>query len=376
MHESKILEAALKKHLIMNAARINFIACFIIALLKVSSVNLKKIAVAMPGKTKKDSKYKRIQRFFHQFPLNLTLTAKFIAALVLSELDSWLITIDRTNWKFGKTNISILTLGVAHNGNAIPLIWIPLPKRGNSNTAERITLMERFIKIFGIDKIKRLTADREFIGKKWFSFLIDKGVSFRIRIKENMLVSNSRGILVPAKTLFRMLKVGEYTVLEGRRSVLDVELFVIGMLLPDGEYLILVTDSEPETALDDYKQRWGIETLFGCLKTRGFDFESTHMTKPDRIEKLVALLAITFCWCIITGEWLNSLKEIKVKKHGRKEISIFRYGLDMLREILLNISERFRDYEERVRQFFDALADSFRLAHKPVLGLNNFLSCT
>ena len=73
MHESKIFEAALKKQLIMNAARINFIACFIIALLKVSSVNLKKIAIAITGKAKKDSKYKRIQRFFHQFPLNLTL---------------------------------------------------------------------------------------------------------------------------------------------------------------------------------------------------------------------------------------------------------------------------------------------------------------
>ena len=181
---------------------------------------------------------------------------------------------------------------------------------------------------------------------------------------------------MPANTLFRMLKVGEYTVLEGRRSVLGVELFVIGMLLPDGEYLILVTDSDPETALDDYKQRWGIETLFGCLKTCGFDFESTHMTEPDRIEKLVALLAITFCWCIITGEWLNSLKKIKVKKHGRKEISIFRYCSDMLREILLNINERFRDYEERVGQFFDVLADSFQLVHKPVLGFNNFLSCT
>ena len=112
---------------------------------------------------------------------------------------------------------------------------------------------------------------------------------------------------------------------------------------------------------DDYKQRWEIETLFGCLKTRGFDFESTHMTEPERIKKLVALLAITYCWCIYTGEWLNSIKEIKVKKHRRKEISIFRYGLDELREILLNITTRFSDYKRKVQLFFGNLDPSFRL---------------
>ncbi|MDB4444586.1 transposase [bacterium] len=189
-------------------------------------------------------------------------------------------------------------------------------------------------------------------------------------------MANSKGILVPAKTLFRMLKAGEYIVLEGPRFVLGVKLFVIGMRLLDGEYLILVSDKEPETALDHYKQHWEIETLFGCLKTRGFDFESTHMTAPDRIQKLVALLALAYCWCIITGEWLNSLKEIKVKKHGRKAISIFRYGLDELREILLNISERYNDYKEKVNQFFKALPASLRLRNKSTPDGSNFLSWT
>ena len=31
--------------------------------------------------------------------------------------------------------------------------------------------------------------------------------------------------------------------------------------------------------IEDYYQRWHIETLFGCLKSRGFDLEATHMTE-------------------------------------------------------------------------------------------------
>lgn len=44
-----------------------------------------------------------------------------------------------------------------------------------------------------------------------------------------------------------------------------------------------------------HRRRWEIEILFGCLKTRGFRMEDTHITDPDKIEKLVFVLAITFC---------------------------------------------------------------------------------
>jgi hypothetical protein len=155
--------------------------------------------------------------------------------------------------------------------------------------------------------------------------------------------------LVAVKTLFRDLKPGKYKVLRGRRTVLGHELFIVGSLAPDGEYLIVVTDRDPQNAIEDYLHRWGIETLFGCLKTRGFRFESTHLTKADRIDKYVALLAITFCWCHLNGEWRHVQSPIKIKKHGRKEISLFRYGLDWLRGVLLNLPERSKEFKKIVQ---------------------------
>lgn len=171
MTEVKMLETVLKKHLKFNAARMNFLANFIIALLKVRTVNLTEIAVTFCGKAKKDSHYKRLQRFFRSFPLDLTKIAKFIAEFLPVRGDAWTLTMDRTNWKFGKLNINILTLGIAYKGTAFPVIWMVLPKQGNSNTNERIQLIERFIRIFGVEKIRCLTADREFIGRDWFSYL-------------------------------------------------------------------------------------------------------------------------------------------------------------------------------------------------------------
>jgi hypothetical protein len=60
------------------------------------------------------------------------------------------------------------------------------------------------------------------------------------------------------------------------------------------------------------------------------------MTQPERIEKLLALLSIAFCWAYKIGEWRHVQKAIKIKKHGRKAISYFRYGLDLLRDTALN----------------------------------------
>ena len=47
------------------------------------------------------------------------------------------------------------------------------------------------------------------------------------------------------------------------------------------------------------------------------------------MKKLIAVLAISFCWCYLTGEWQHDQKKaIKIKKHERLSMSLFRYGLD------------------------------------------------
>jgi len=44
----------------------------------------------------------------------------------------------------------------------------------------------------------------------------------------------------------------------------------------------------------------------------------------------------------------------KVKKHGRKEISLFRYGLDYIRQILLKFHENQREFYAIVRKTLES----------------------
>ncbi len=92
-----------------------------------------------------------------------------------------------------------------------------------------------------------------------------------------------------------------------------------------------------------------------ALKKRGFDFEATHLTKRERIKKLMAILAITFSWAHLVGEWLSEIKPLKIKKHGAKEKSIFRYGLDHLQYLLLNIRDREKEFIQCLNLWMSAL---------------------
>ena len=61
---SKQLEKVLQEQLPWHKARIKFITLFIIALIKVCTVNFVKIANALRGSAQSASNYRRIQRFF------------------------------------------------------------------------------------------------------------------------------------------------------------------------------------------------------------------------------------------------------------------------------------------------------------------------
>jgi hypothetical protein len=46
--------------------------------------------------------------------------------------------------------------------------------------------------------------------------------------------------------------------------------------------MVVASDSQCENAIENYCERWEIETLFQCLKGRGFDFETTHIWTFDK----------------------------------------------------------------------------------------------
>lgn len=336
MADIRLLERRLGENVTWNKARRNFLAKFIIALVQVKTVSLVQVSSVMSGRAKPDSHYKRCQRFLRFFDLPFAEVASLVIKL-LGIKSPFVISIDRTDWYLGETPLNILMLSVVYKGVAFPLLWMVLEKKGCCDTAERIELLEQYVRLCGTDSIDFVTADREFIGQEWFRYLRRQKIPFRIRIKENLKVTNARGNKkVSAKNLFRTDKAGVGRLLSGQRRVLGEAVALMGLRSAEGEYVIVASSSDTQAILSDYRKRWKIETLFGCLKTRGFCLEETHITEKQRLEKLLALLTVAYCWAYIAGEWLARTNPIKIKKHGRLAKSLFRHGFDYLRRILCN----------------------------------------
>jgi hypothetical protein len=94
-----------------------------------------------------------------------------------------------------------------------------------------------------------------------------------MRIKKNLLTTDSRGGIVLVKTLFRGLKPTEVRALYGERKITGQTVYIEAMKLPDGELLIVASNEVPGNLITKYAFRWEMETLFSCFKGRGFNFE-------------------------------------------------------------------------------------------------------
>ncbi len=325
----------------VNLSRLKLISMFVIALCKVQTVGFEKLANAFDSRASASSSLRRIQRFIAEFVLDSDLIAKLIFGL-LPEKDQLKLSIDRTNWKFGQTDINIFMLGVTYKGVAFPLLFKMLKKKGNSNCQERIDLVNRFIDLFGRDCIDCLMADREFVGDSWIKFLNQNKIRYYIRIRNNFKIFlPDKNKHIKVTWLFNSLKIDEFVHYKKIVKIGTQLCYISGCKensqKKSGAFLIIVSFNRPEQAQLNYKARWQIETCFKAMKSSGFDIKKTHLSDIERIEKLILLVMIAFVWCYKIGIFIHeNIKRIEIKKHGRKAKSIFKYGLSFVANALLS----------------------------------------
>lgn len=338
----------LSDHLGWHRARLKFMARFCSALLTLTTTNLRRLAVALKAGVDPKSNYRRIQRFLSDYDLDSVMLGRLLVHL-LPQRPPYKVVIDRTEWHFGSTPVNILMIGIAHKKMAFPVAWTALPSGGGSSASAHIDVLDRFLSVVDPGAIEVVMADREFISVTWLRRLQELKIPFNIRFRSDRRVGLSpTGPALPVRMFARAQSVGNERVLAGQRYLYGAEdhpplavHVVVRRIAPassqaSDKFLILATSGiDPEQATSLYRRRWEIETMFAALKSRGFKLEKTHLTAPGRVERLIGLLALTFAWTRLVGQKRASRHGPPPKKsHGRRERSLFRYGLDWLQSIL------------------------------------------
>ena len=343
---TKALSTALGNHISLWRTRQETLVWLVMLIIQTGTVSLWRLAGHVDTRAQTLSVHRRFERFFQHVRLDDGCIARLIVDIMGLSGKPWHLALDRTNWKFGRCHINILMLAIVHGKVCIPLFWVLLGKAGNSNARERADLMARLRKVFPEQPVASLSGDREFIGERWMNWLHEQGIPFVLRLKENMFVWNEAHVPVKLSAHAEHLKKRQSRILKGtwylgRDPAKPATPVRLAMLrLKTGEMLIVaVSRVRIREALSIYRNRWGIETLFSCLKTRGLGLEDTHMTNPFKLATLMAVLALAFCLAYKAGLWAARLKPPRHKTHGRFQRSIFALGLNALRKAMVKLSE-------------------------------------
>lgn len=336
---------AIKTHFDCDKRRVKFIAYLIIALLKLTQASLAQWAIAINQPTQRLSRFKRLQRFLMQFQFS----AKLYAQLVWQHYGQGkevVLTLDCTEYQQGTVWIQLLVVGIAHHKMSIPLLWHSANREGNCTDIARKTVLRslmRWLKPYSHQRIY-ITADREFIGPEFrHKALSIWGLIPVIRIRANAVVSH-RG---RSQKVAKLFDCPQWRLLRQPRKVYGSSLYLAGKRLADGDFLIVYSDRYVSGLGRLYGQRWGIETLFGAYKSRGFNLEACRVVAHKRLRCLLFILSLSLVWALKTGQWLikqgqpigqRIVKQVDpaAKAIKRNVYSLFRHGLDELRDRVLS----------------------------------------
>jgi len=193
---------------------------------------------------------------------------------------------------------AILMLALRFRNRALPLCWKVEAGTANLGATEQIGLLEQVLPWLPQGCKPIFMADRFYPSERLLKWLEKNNFSWRIRLKGNAELVCSDGKVSKVSDLQKM-KYREF--FDSRATLFASGIPVsIGWVWDDGhkEGWAICMDCHPdrETTME-YSKRWGIETMFSDFKSRGFDLESSQLKFPEKLSKLILMMAIAFKCC-------------------------------------------------------------------------------
>ncbi len=323
---TKIYNMLRSSRVVKHKTRQEFLVDLIQGLISSRSVIFSEIADKIDKDIKPESIERRIQDFFQKVSIEYQQLAVFLLSFVHHK--DLILSIDRTEWDFGKTQVNVLCVVASIGKMAVPLYFELLDnKSGNSNWRDRQQVLASLLAVVGKDRIGMLLMDREFIGQKWLLWLKRRGIPFCVRVPKHHTILFADGYRTTAVQL-----------LSKRKSFCASNVVVDGVCVHaslsygnDGELLYLVGTLPVKDLKKCYAKRWTIEVFFQALKGRGFNLEKSGLQDLEKYRKLFAVVCIAYTLCWATGIEHGRRKPVKTKKHGYPQYSIFRRGLNLIR---------------------------------------------
>ena len=246
----------------------------------------------------------------------------------------------------------VVVVSVVAHGRAIPLLWQTLEHPSASVSASvSITLLEKADQLLAGFESITLLADRAFPCDELIAWFRGRPRwSYVMRLRGDTEI---HGTAAPLGCQVRRLHLrrgqcrgfrGVRLWTDGSQSVNLVIAYPTGLPVEEPWYLI----SSAEPSLDrvwSYAQRFCCEQLFRDQKSGVFQLASSRLRDPQRIDRLLLVVAIAVLAGSLQGYAL-SLADLRrqVDPHWKRGMSFLRIGLAALQMAVVDAAARLMDW--------------------------------
>lgn len=279
------------------------LALLVGTMLDVRSANLMDLAAGVPlTADRTDMRYQWITRLLGN-PLVLSDEvmepfAREVLQKAAAETPPITVILDQTK---ASDRHQILMVALRFGERALPLAWRVVETEGAIGFETQKEVLEVVAAWIPVGAAVRLMGDRFYGTPDLIGWCQDREWGYWLRLKGNLRVDDggfqtTTGACAKERNFYL-----EDVALTSRRARTH-----IGIIHDPGHaepWIIAMSERPTYLRTLDYGQRWGIEPMFSDFKSRGFGLAETQIRYPDRLGRLILVMALALYWAVSTGMW-------------------------------------------------------------------------
>jgi hypothetical protein len=306
------------------------LAWMMVAVFVSKDVCLDRLGLRLPRAAKPESIGQQFRRWLKNSAIDPRLIYDPVARQIVGKLRCrrLRIQLDRVQVKHRQ---NVLMMSVHYRNRAIPLAWICLDHRGSSRHDHWQELLDYLETLLKAEMSVIILADREFGSVERLRHVVKKGWAYAIRLKGNVEFYDPRwGQPFDWLTLNALAPAigSQFTLTDiklTKAALYPTHLACAWAVGSDEPWFIATNLPQPLQALKEYRRRFACEELFSDLKKRGFNWADSLIRDPNRLSRLLLVLALLTAFLLSLGRRLRLSKydlEITSPAH-RRRLSLF-----------------------------------------------------
>lgn len=291
-----------------------------------------------PSSAKTTSLTRRLSRFLDNGAVRPAVWYRPVARHLLATWRGQTVSLVVDATKVGSRH-QLVMVAMAYKKRALPLAWTWVPYvKGHSSAEVQLAVLKRVRGLVPDDVKVILIGDSGFGSVALLRGVQAWGWAYVVRQSGKLLLQLAGQ--TDWQRLDRLVEAPGQQVWAPdvhftRRWAVPTHVLAYWGTGEDEAWLLTTNLPDARTARQAYARRMWIEEMFGDWKGHGWDVESTHLRHPDRLSRLVLALCLLYVWLVLYGERvIRAGWRSWVDRRERRDLSIFRIGLDVLQRCI------------------------------------------